>query len=90
MEETKAQEYQTILYNLFQKYILSIEGQISQVGSNVPEMYIPKSVVSENMIQLLNEFGEEISKEEVDNEEEQKPREDIVAPEYDKVSEGYL
>lgn len=66
---TKTQEYQKLLYDLFQKYILNIEGQVSQVGNNPPESFIPKSVVAENMIELLNEFGEELSKDEADNQE---------------------
>lgn len=67
---TKTQELQNLLYTLFQQYILNIDGKVMQEGQDLPEVYIPKSIVAENMIKLLNEFGEEVSKELIEGEDE--------------------
>jgi len=56
--KTLAQEYQAILYGLFQEKLFNIEGCI-QLGDNdgIPEPYVPKALVVERGIEILNEIG---------------------------------
>jgi len=59
--QTLAQEYQALLYGLFQEKMFTLEGVKMDDAHGIPEEYIPKSLVIEKAVELLNEVGEMIA-----------------------------
>ena len=53
-----AKDLQELLFQLFQQYLINIEGVEIQVSSDVPEVFISKSDLLDKLILVLNKFGE--------------------------------
>ena len=64
MEETNTQQMQRLVYELFQTHILKLEGRMVQGAEGLPEEHIAKSVIADGMLNLLNELGDELAKDE--------------------------
>lgn len=60
-KQTLAQEYQALMYGLFQEKLFSLEGIKMDDPHGIPEEYIPKSIVIEKAVELLNEVGQIIA-----------------------------
>jgi len=61
-KQTKVQEIQALLYRLFNTILFSLKGKEMQEGDNLPAVFISKAEMLEAALQILNSFGEELSK----------------------------
>lgn len=76
VKQTLAKEYQTLLFSLFQKNLFNLDGITKTNPNGMQEEYIPKSIMVESAILILNELGELIDsdgrfKHEIDTDEAQ-------------------
>lgn len=62
--DTIAKEYQSLLYGLFQEKIFKVESVSMKNDDGMIEDYIPKSVLMDNSIEILNALGELMSEDE--------------------------
>jgi len=59
--QTLTQEYQQLLYSLFQQYLFSLEGTQLKGVNSINEEFISKSEIIEKSVELLNELGKLMS-----------------------------
>lgn len=62
---TLAQEYQTLLYGLFQQHLLNLEGPVlTDPETQQPIVHVSKDVMLDKVLLVLNEFGEAVKNDE--------------------------
>lgn len=66
--KTDVQKVQKILYDLMSEHLFTIDGVELQVEGEQPELFVPKSLMVDKAIQVLNEVGELLSNDEGKNE----------------------
>jgi len=59
--DTLAKEYQALIYGLFQEKLFSLDGVQMDDAQGIPETYIPKSIMMDKVVELLNELGRAIA-----------------------------
>jgi hypothetical protein len=59
--KTDVQKVQKILYDLMSEHLFTIDGIELQVEGEQPELFVPKSLMVDKAIQVLNEVGEFLS-----------------------------
>ena len=73
--KTDVQKVQKILYDLVSEHLFTIDGIELQVEGELPELFVPKSLMIDKVLQVLNEVGEVLSesgdKNETDNNKNQ-------------------
>ena len=60
--QTDVQQVQKCLYDLFTKHVFGLDGVDLQVEGELPEQFISKSLMVDTLLQVLNELGEELTK----------------------------
>jgi|GEM_PF-5482385 len=68
-KNTLAEEYQNLLYSLFQKDLFSLEGIRMKNKAGLDEEFISKSEFMDSAISVLNELGKLMSTDERLNKE---------------------
>jgi len=59
--KTDVQKVQKILYDLMSEHLFTIDGIELQVEGEQPELFVPKSLMVDKAIQVLNDVGELLS-----------------------------
>lgn len=59
--QTNIQEIQKTLYDLFSTHIFTLDGVDMQIEGELPEHFIPKSLMVEKLLQVLNELGAKLN-----------------------------
>ena len=61
---TLAQEYQTLVFELFQTHILSLDGPIMNNDDGIPVVHVSKEMLADKILLLLNEIGDKLASDE--------------------------